>query len=99
MTDEAQIETYVLQPNGRVWGMALGLLSGFGLFLATIALVLKGGENVGQHLGLLAVYFPGYRVTMLGAFVGFIYGFFVGYVTGRALCLFYYLAARNAGRS
>ena len=38
-------------------------------------------ESVGQHLGLLSIYFPGYDVTWGGAFLGFIYGFFVGYAT------------------
>ena len=48
-------------------------------------LVLKGGENVGQHLSLLAIYFPGYRVTFLGSIVGFIYGFVGGYALGRVI--------------
>lgn len=96
-TETDRVETYVLRPNGRVWGFAVGLLFGFGLFVATLALVIKGGDDVGRHLGLLAVYFPGYRVTFPGAFIGFIYAFVVGYATGRVVCLFYYLAARNSG--
>ncbi len=75
----------MLQLNARAWGMAFGLLAGLGLFLATMILVLKGGENVGQHLQLLAVFFPGYRVTAAGAFIGFVYGFVVGYGTGRLI--------------
>ncbi|MGH7476607.1 MAG: bacteriophage holin [Longimicrobiales bacterium] len=73
----------VLRLNARAWGIALGLLFGSGLFLATLILVLKGGPNVGQHLNLLSAYFPGYRVTFLGAFVGFAYAFVLGYGLGR----------------
>jgi len=75
----------VLKLNARAWGIAFGLLGGLGLFLATLILVLKGGENVGEHLGLLAVFFPGYRVSTGGAFIGFVYGFVVGYGVGRVI--------------
>ena len=69
----------VLQLNARAWGIAFGLLAGLGLFGATLFLTLKGGENVGQHLQLLGIFFPGYRVTIGGAFIGLIYGFVLGY--------------------
>ena len=75
----------VLRLNARAWGIAFGLLGGLGLFLATVILVIKGGENVGQHLGLLGIFFPGYRVTVAGAFIGFIYGFVTGYGVGRII--------------
>lgn len=71
--------------NARAWGVAIGLLFGGGLFVATMFLVLKGGQNVGAHLSLLSVYFPGYTVTILGAFIGFVYGFVVGYALGRVI--------------
>lgn len=83
----------LLRLNSKAWGIATGLLAGLSLFVATLFLVVKGGENVGQHLGLLAVYFPGYRVTVLGAFVGFIYLFVVGYALGRLIGFVYNTAA------
>lgn len=73
----------ILRLNSKAWGIAVGMLLGTGLFLATIILVAKGGPNVGQHLQLLSAYFPGYRVTILGSFIGFAYGFVVGYGLGR----------------
>ncbi len=79
------IERAMRRLNERVWGITLGLMLGIGLFAATIVLVAKGGPNVGQHLGLLANYFPGYRVTVAGAFVGFIYAFVLGYGVGRVI--------------
>jgi len=71
--------------NARAWGITVGLLLGGGLFLATLILVVKGGPNPGQHLALLRIYFPGYRVTLPGSFVGFIYAFVVGYALGRLI--------------
>jgi len=75
--------------NQRAWGIAMGLLLGGGLFIATNVLVIKGGPYVGQHLSLLAAYFPGYRVTFLGSFVGFVYAFVVGYALGRLIGTIY----------
>jgi len=75
----------ILKLNARAWGIAFGLILGLGLCLATTMLVVRGGDNVGQHLGLLANYFPGYRVTPVGAIVGFVYGFVTGYGIGRII--------------
>lgn len=84
--DEQQaLEVAIRRLNERAWGITLGLLLGGGLFLATIVLVLKGGQNVGAHLSLLSNYFPGYRVTVLGSFIGFVYGFVIGYGAGRII--------------
>ena len=83
-TDEEQVlENAVLRLNARAWGIAMGLLLGSALFIATNILVLKGGPRVGTHLKLLAVYFPGYSVTFVGSIVGFIYLFVIGYGLGR----------------
>ena len=87
---ESPNETEALQAairrlNERAWGISLGLLLGLGLFFATMFLVIKGGPNVGQHLGLLGNYFPGYRVTGLGAVIGFVYAFVLGYGLGRVV--------------
>lgn len=82
---EQVLETAVRRLNARAWGIAVGLLFGGGLFLATIVLVIKGGPHVGAHLELLSNYFPGYRVTAVGSLVGFVYGFVLGYGTGRLI--------------
>ncbi len=84
-TPEASAQMAVLRLNARAWGIAFGLLLGGSLFLATVFLVIKGGPTVGRHLVLLSTFFPGYRVTWPGAFVGFVYAFVVGYALGRVI--------------
>lgn len=79
------VQASLLRLNARAWGISAGLFLGGGLFLATIFLVIRGGPNVGQHLAMLRVFFPGYSVTWLGAFVGFIYAFVLGYGLGRVI--------------
>ncbi len=71
--------------NARAWGITGGLLFGGGLFAATIFLVVKGGPNMGQHLGLLSTYFPGYQVSVVGGLIGFVYAFVIGYGGGRVV--------------
>jgi len=89
LEESLTIRNAVLRLNARAWGISFGLLAGLGLFGATLYLVIKGGENVGQHLQLLAVFFPGYRVTVGGAFIGLVYGFVVGYGLGRLVGTLY----------
>ena len=62
---------------------------GGGLFVGTNFLIIKGGANVGQHLGLLSIYFPGYRVTFVGSLLGFMYLFVIGYGIGRTIGALY----------
>ena len=63
-------------------GVAAGTLSGAVLFLMTMVLAAQGGPSVGPTLGLLSQYFPGYRVNVPGAFLGFAYAGLAGYLTG-----------------
>ncbi len=83
--NEQELEVAIRRLNARAWGIAVGLLLGGGLFLATNVLLLKGGPNVGQHLQLLSQYFPGYSVSFVGSLIGFIYAFVGGYIIGRAI--------------
>jgi len=96
--DESQeLKRTLARLNARAWGIAIGMLMGGGLFLATLILVMKGGSNVGQHLGLLRAYFPGYSVSVIGSFIGFIYGFVVGYALGRIIGSVYNRLVRAPG--
>src|SRR5687767_2317449 len=83
--DSTTVQASLMRLNARAWGISTGLLLGGGLFFATILLVIRGGPRVGQHLSLIGVFFPGYSVTWVGAFVGFIYAFVLGYGLGRII--------------
>jgi hypothetical protein len=62
--------------------VALGSVFALLLYLATAVLLLQGGNMVGQHLGLLGIYLPGYYVSWSGALVGAGYFWLIGAVTG-----------------
>ena len=87
-TDES-LRRAISRLNARAWGIAFGLLLGFGLFFATIILVIRGGPHAGQHLRLLRVFLPGYSVSFAGSLVGFVYMFVFGYALGRLISSVY----------
>jgi hypothetical protein len=89
LIDEEALVREVIRLSRNVLGLTLGILSAIGIFLATNILVIKGGPDVGSHLQLLNQYFPGYRVTFGGSFVGAAYGFVVGYVNGWIIAAVY----------
>jgi ABC-type antimicrobial peptide transport system permease subunit len=88
-SEQEQIERAVIVLNVKLFGILLGFLFGSLLFLATNFLILKGGENVGAHLALLSVFFPGYRVTFVGSIIGFLYMFLLGCIVGIVIGLVY----------
>jgi tetrahydromethanopterin S-methyltransferase subunit G len=85
----------LLRLNARAWGMAVGVVFGIGLLLATLLLIIEGGKDVGPHLALLGKLLPGYRVTVGGAFIGFAYMFVIGYAVGRMIGIVYNFLARG----
>jgi protoporphyrinogen oxidase len=66
-------------------GTAIGIVSGVGLWLATIVLVLKGGRTVAPTLSLLSNYLVGFKVTWAGSVVGLIEAGVLGFVLGYIL--------------
>ena len=80
------------------FGVSVGVVTGLLLCLATLILVLKGGDVVGPKLGLLSQYFPGYRVTLAGSLLGLVYGFTAAFIGGwlfafvRNFAVFLYMA-------
>jgi len=81
--EDETLQNALLRLNARAWGIGMGLLLGVLLFVATNVLVIRGGQNVGQHLGLLSIYLPGYSVSFVGSLIGFVYAFVGGYALGR----------------
>ncbi len=72
----------VLNLNGHILGFIFGTIAALGIFAATNWLVLKGGAEIGPHLGLLSQFFIGYSVTFTGSLVGAVYAFVIGYLSG-----------------
>jgi protoporphyrinogen oxidase len=79
---EEELTRVFMRVDRVALGLATGVMGGVGLFVATLALVLKGGPVMGPTLGLLGQYFPGYSVTALGSLIGLFYGYISGFVAG-----------------
>ena len=81
------------------FGLSTGITTGVVLFLATLTLVLKGGDVVGSNLQLLSQYFHAYTVTLSGSVLGLLDGFVSGFIGGwlyaflRNSLTFLYIAA------
>ncbi len=77
--------------------IASGCVSGLLFFVATVWLLVKGGEVVGPNLRLFGQYFYGYTVSFKGAFIAFGYSFVWGFMFGwlfsylRNLLVVFYL--------
>jgi protoporphyrinogen oxidase len=86
VVDSPLIEKLLIRSFARMdtfaFASACGSLAGMLIFIATIWLLIKGGENIGQHLRLLGQYFIGYKVSFKGACIAFAYAFFSGFVFG-----------------
>lgn len=65
------------------------VIGGIGLFAMTAWLLVKDGQDVGQHLQLLSNYFIGYSVTWWGSVVGLFYGALCGGAIGWAIGTIY----------
>ncbi len=84
-SDENKLFSGILRLNAKMLGLVLGILLGLAIFIMTNWLVIKGGDPVGPHLGLLGQFFIGYRVSFLGSLIGFTYGFALGTLGGSLI--------------
>jgi hypothetical protein len=75
-----------MQLDKKALGLALGIVWGVCVLLATLAVMIMGG---GEHLLLLKKFYIGYSVSVLGAIVGLIYGFIDGFICGWVLAWLY----------
>lgn len=87
--DRELIVRAVARLRAGILAVTFAAVGGCGLFVATAWLLVRGGANVGQHLSLVGIYFPGYRVTWPGAVVGFFWGAVAGAVLGGSLAWLY----------
>ena len=54
--------------NANVLGLMAALIAAVGVVVSTLGLLLQGGENVGTMLSTLGSFFPGYQMSVGGAF-------------------------------
>jgi protoporphyrinogen oxidase len=79
-------------------GLAVGIVGGLLLSVATLWLFARSIGNIGQTLGLLRQFFPGYWVSPRGIMLGIVYGFISGFIIGwlyaflRNAAVFFYMA-------
>jgi hypothetical protein len=66
----------------RGLGAALGTVSGLYIFLATVWILIRGGEEAAGMLQLLGQYLIGFTVSWVGAFIGLFYGMVLGFILG-----------------
>lgn len=93
-----QLNAAIARLRAGVMAVVFGMVGGFGLFAATVWLLIRGGPNVGQHLRLLVNYFPGYSVTWQGAIIGLVYGTLVGAGIGWMVAWIYNRVASRHDR-
>jgi len=67
------IRLAVARLRAGMLAISFGLVGGSLLAVATIWLLIRGGENVGQHLNLLGNFFLGYSVSWIGVPIGFLW--------------------------
>ena len=79
--DETIIRAFA-KMDKLAFASALGAVNGLCIFIATLWLVIKGGDVIGANLQLLSQYFEGYTVSVKGACVGFGYCFSGGFLFG-----------------
>lgn len=85
-TDQLIVQS-LARLDGIALGIALGTVFGITVFLATVILIVKGGDVIGPNLGLLSQYFIGYDVSYSGSLIGLGYGFAFGFLLGWLIAL------------
>ena len=84
--EDAVIDIAFAKIDSLALGVAVGVVSGLGLFLASAVLLLKGGSVVGPMLSLLGNYFIGFEVTWVGAVIGLLEGGVLGFAVSCTVC-------------
>ena len=84
--DEILVRTFA-KLDALALGLAVGIVSGIGLFAATAILILKGGRVVGPNLKLLANYLPHFAPTWAGSVYGGLEAGLLGFAVGASIAL------------
>jgi len=89
------------------FGLSVGAVAGITVFVMTLLILLQGGEAAGSNFGLLGQFFIGYSVSITGGFIGFIWAFLIGFISGSGtaflrntiILIFLSINLRSAQRS
>lgn len=73
--------------NGKNLGLAIGIIWGAVLLIATLISVPTG--YAAAFLGAIGSIYPGYSITYLGAIIGLVYGFVDGFIGGFLVAWIY----------
>lgn len=93
-TDKAILMAAFARIDAISFAIASGTICALLLFTATTILLLKGpqpGLEIGEHLGLIGIYLPGYDVTWAGSLLGAFYAWLLGAIAGFVLALLWNL--------
>ena len=78
----------------RAFALGVGAATAATILVATLALIFKGapaGQEVGSNLSVIARYFPGFEVSVLGSLGGAVWGFLGGGLFGFFVALMWNL--------
>ena len=81
-SEDKVIESAFAKIDPLALGVAVGVVSGLGIFMASAILLLRGGPVVGPRLSLLGNYLFGFEVTWTGAVIGLFEGGMWGFAAG-----------------
>ena len=81
-SEDKVIEVAFAKIDPLAFGIAVGVVSGVGIFMATAILLLKSGPVGGSTLSLLGNYLFGFEVTWMGAVMGLFEGGLLGFAVG-----------------
>lgn len=95
--DRSELELFetAVRINTVVVAVIFGLVGGGILWTATAVLLVAGGSDVGAHLSLLSILFPGYEVSWAGAWIGMLWGGLFGAIAGVLMYRTYARVARR----
>jgi|TARA_Y100000589_G_scaffold65259_1_gene56784 riboflavin transporter FmnP len=92
--DQALLSAMFARMDVLGMSIAVGVLTGLALFLATAILLLQdvpAGYPIGPHLNVLSDYLPGYSVSWAGSVAGLLDGFVLGAIAGFVVALLWNL--------
>jgi protoporphyrinogen oxidase len=81
-SEDTVIEVAFATIDPLALGVAIGVVSGLGIFMASAILLLRSGPVVGPMLSLLGNYLFGFEVTWAGALIGLLEGGILGFAAG-----------------